>query len=787
MSRNASRIRTFVIVAFLSITWLSSSRPGACADAVDDADDPAMPEIGRDTRQHSAAPRADAKKADDAPTAAVEDATAPFPSIDANGVTDELPVASLTEYLLKQVGRENTVDCWQAVNRMVRLGRSNGAIVTDRLEKELQSPDFKVRLACARALCQLNITDHAAPVITEMVQHGDSAEARRLAANAIGLTTSLYGDEATGSALASALKTETDEMARISISRSLWRIASKSEGKDALKQILAQSPSKTARDEAALVLAENGFLKDQDVRLRLLNLYSEPTPSGECAFNLLRHSEEDATRMSDAKVVQGEQLLREMLRTIRAAYPDETKVDLDKLFEDAAKGMISGLDPFSQYMDRDEVKATQEMLQQDYGGIGAYVVLRNQNFVVVSPIYGSPADKAGLRAMDIIQEVDGVKANELMDNGGMNTVIARLKGPPGTPVRVKFWRRGFVKSVELTIIRETIRVDSVTSTMLPGNISYIRLTRFGEHSADEMQTALDKLFKDQHARGLVFDLRDNPGGLLRAGVDIADKFLNPGKLLVYSEGNKDFAPYHPYMSTGIGDESYPMVVLVNGGSASASEIVAGAMQDHKRALLIGERTFGKGSVQQIMPVKATDRQTQLRLTIAKYYLPSKRCIHEKGIDPDVEVKPSELSGWAIEKILELRRQSVFDDYVAKQWTENKELISRLVMNDDKKCDAWPGFDAFYAGLKTKLEPNDIRTEVRASARRRYQDEQKHEIISDLEEDDVLQRGTLEILKQLNVDPTQIADYKDLPNKFKKKKDESGTQGAMLPESAPKTP
>jgi carboxyl-terminal processing protease len=702
---------------------------------------------------------------------------------------EELPVTALTDHLFKQIQTQNANDCWQSVNRLVRLGRSNGVLVTDRLEKELQSPDFKVRLACARALCQLGMTDRAVGVLTAMVSSGDTPEARRLAANAVGLTTTHYRDQTTRDALAAALTTEKDELTRISIARSLWRIDSSSEGKNALLDILERSSDKNAKDEAALVLAENGFMKIPGVRIRLLNLYTEPTPSGERAFNILRHAEEDGARSTDAKTGQGEQLIRELLRTIRTAYPDDTKIDVDKLFEDAAKGMVAGLDPFSQYMDREEVKATQEMLQQDYGGIGAYVVLRNSSFVVVSPIYGSPADKAGLRAMDIIQEVDGIKANELMDKGGMNTVIARLKGPPGTPVRVKYWRRGFLKPVEITIIRETIRVDSVTSTMLPGQIGYIKLTRFGEHSADEVQAALDRLFKEEHARGLVFDLRDNPGGLLRAGVDIADKFLTADKLIVYSEGNKEFAPRKPYMSTGTTeDESFPMVVLVGGGSASASEIVAGALQDHKRALLIGERTFGKGSVQQIMPVKATDRQTQLRLTIAKYYLPSGRCIHEKGIDPDVEVKQPEIAGWAIENILELRKQSVFEDYIRSNWTEHKDELTKLAYNDEKDASRWPGFDDLYKSLKTKLEPNDIRNEIRLVARRRVQDEQKHEIVTDFEEDDVLERGTFEVVKQLKLDPALIADYKGLPDKFKeKKKEDVAQQGAMLPDSAPKTP
>lgn len=699
---------------------------------------------------------------------------------------DHLPIAELTNQLFDQVKTQKPDACWQAVGRLVRLGEHN-SVVTDRLEKELLSSDYKSRLVAARALCQLNCTDRAAGVLAAMVEKGETSEARSLAANAIGVTVSLYNNEPVIDSLTNSLKHEEDEPTRICIARSLWRIAStRSDGKDALLQILNQSPQKSVKDEAALVLAENGCVSQPDVRLRLLNLYSEPTPAGERAFNLLRHAEEDSIRGTDTKVVQGEQLLRELLRTIRAAYPDESKIDLDKLFEDAAKGMVAGLDPFSQYMDREEVKATQEMLQQDYGGIGAYVVQRNNTFVVVSPIYGSPADRSGLRAQDIIQEVDGVKANELFDNGGMNTVIARLKGAPGTPVRVKFWRKGFSKSVEITIVRENIRIDSVMSDMLPGQIAYIKLTRFGERSADEMQKALDTLFKEQHARGLVFDLRDNPGGLLRAGVDIADKFLAADKLIVYSEGNRDFAPRKPYMSTGVGSEDFPMVVLVGGGSASASEIVAGAMQDHKRALLIGEKTFGKGSVQQIMPIKTTDRQTQLRLTIAKYYLPTGRCIHEKGIDPDIEIKQPETQSWVIEKVLDLRKQMLFDDYIRDRWNTNKNLFERLAKNDDKNCEAWPGFDAFFNGLNTKLEPSDVRAELRLTARRREQDEQKHEMVYDLEEDDVLQRGAFEIIKTLKLDPLQIAEYKTLPEKFMRKAGPA-QEGAMLPETTSKTP
>jgi hypothetical protein len=307
----------------------------------------------------------------------------------------------------------------------------------------------------------------------------------------------------------------------------------------------------------------------------------------------------------------------------------------------------------------------------------------------------------------------------------------------------------------------------------------VRLTRFGERSSEEMQTALDKLLKTDKCRAVILDLRDNPGGLLRSGVEIADKFLQGNKLIVYSEGNPDFAPRKSYTSTGgPEDEAYPMVCLVGAGSASASEIVAGALQDHKRAPLVGERTYGKGSVQQIMPVRATDRQTQLRLTVAKYYLPTGRCIHERGVDVDIEVKQPETQSWVVDTLLDLRRQGVFEDYVRSNWDASKDAFCRLALHDECKCENWPGFGDFYGKLNTRLERDLVRGELRLATRRRFQDERKQELITDLQADEVLQRGVLEVLKKLNVDPLTIVEYKELPEKFKKK--EHAQQGAMLP-------
>ena len=692
---------------------------------------------------------------------------------------DKVPLASASvDQLFERIESQTADDIWEAAGRLVKFGRSDGGAIVARLEEKLaSSKSEKVRLACARALCQLNKTEKAGAALAELVEHGESAETRRLAGSAIALAISLHGNERVLQALTNALKNERDEMARIVLARSLMRVSKNLDGGDALKSLLSNSADPAVRDEAALVLGENGGLLIPEVRARVFSLFAEPTERGERALNLLKHADTTAKAPpSDPAYAKGIELIQELTNAIRAAYADETKINFDKLFQNAAKGMVRGLDPFSQYLEPAEVKNLQDSLHQDYAGIGAFVGMRDNAFIITSPIFKSPAYEAGLRALDVIQEIDGQKVSSLLEAGGMNAVIDKLKGKIGTTVNVKYRRRGFGKPIEVAIVRQDIKVQSVFATMFPGNIAYIRLIKFGERSADEMRAAMDDLVKKQNAKALVFDLRDNGGGLLRAGVEIADLFLGGHKLIVYSEGRKEFSPRKDFFATGgAEDETLPMAVLVNNGTASASEIVSGALQDHKRAPLIGEKTFGKGSVQQILDVRATGNETRLRLTIAKYYLPSGRSIHEKGIEPDILVKPRDSNGWILETLAELRRTNVFEDFIRKSWDANKELYSKLAQFDCRDCNAWPGFEEFYKGLKTTAPRDDVRAELRYIARHLAQEWRKSEFAADLQEDKVLQRGLYEVLKKTGIDPAAFPEYKDLPQTFKEtaetKKDE----------------
>jgi len=271
---------------------------------------------------------------------------------------------------------------------------------------------------------------------------------------------------------------------------------------------------------------------------------------------------------------------------------------------------------------------------------------------------------------------------------------------------------------------------------------------------------MEKLQEKSGARAFILDLRDNPGGLLRSGVEVADQFLARNKLIVYSMGREDTAPRKDYYSTGgEEEEKYPLVVLINGGAASASEIVAGALRDHKRGILIGEKTYGKGSVQQIIPLRTTSNQTQLRLTIAKYYLPSGVCIHDKGIRPKIEVRDREIDDWTLRQIYKLRETHLVEDYVRKHWRSNKKLLMAHAQDDGNKTDAYPGFDLFLKKTATyRLNPQDLRREVRRMVRTFAQDDMSKEFAFDLEEDQVLQRGVYESLKQLEIDPASIEAF-----------------------------
>ncbi|MES1166420.1 MAG: S41 family peptidase [Pseudomonadota bacterium] len=323
--------------------------------------------------------------------------------------------------------------------------------------------------------------------------------------------------------------------------------------------------------------------------------------------------------------------VREVLQLVNENYVDAGESGYDKLTRSALHGMIESLDPHSEFMESGDYSEMEEEMTGKFGGIGIQVEIRQGRVVVIAPIAGTPGERAGILRGDEIVRVD----NKPVEKGAtMNAVVDRLRGPPHTKVKVSFYRPGTGRTFDLTLMREIIKVESVRDVrVLPGGVGYLQLTEFSEHTGEEFGRALEQLRKDG-ASSLVLDLRNNPGGLLDAAVDVAEPFFRKGELIVYTQGRKA-GDRDDYLSEAKGDPlKLPVAVLINAGSASAAEIVAGALKDTGRAVIVGERSFGKGSVQSVFKLKNGEG---LRLTTARYYTPSGVSIHEKGIEPQVEV------------------------------------------------------------------------------------------------------------------------------------------------------
>ena len=303
-----------------------------------------------------------------------------------------------------------------------------------------------------------------------------------------------------------------------------------------------------------------------------------------------------------------------------------------KLLENAIRGMLRGLDPHSAYLDKEAYKELQEGTSGKFGGLGIEVGYEDGFVKVISPIDDTPAQRAGVKAGDLIIKLDGksVKGISLME------AVKMMRGKPGSEIVLTILREGEEKPFNLPVVRDVITVKNIKSETIEPGLMYIRISNFQIHTVDDMRKSLKKLKNENtdNLKGLVLDLRNNPGGLLNAAVGVSDLFLNNG-LIVYTEGRiKDSKLKFTAKPTEV-FKNIPIIVLVNGGSASASEIVAGALQDHKRAIIMGERTFGKGSVQTILPMSD---ETALKLTTARYYTPSGRSIQASGIEPDMIVK-----------------------------------------------------------------------------------------------------------------------------------------------------
>ena len=330
---------------------------------------------------------------------------------------------------------------------------------------------------------------------------------------------------------------------------------------------------------------------------------------------------------SDQNIYEKIDLFGEVLDRINREYIGD--VDQSKAIDAAINGLLQSLDPYSSYMSPEMFKSMQTDTSGEFGGLGIEVGMESGVIRVISPIDNSPASKVGVKAGDYI-----VKINDIQVQGkSLAEAVEIMRGPVGSDIEITVRRKGVKKAIIFNITREIIEVQSVRSQIFDKDIAYIRLTSFNENSSDQVENNINKINNNKNIKGYILDLRNNPGGLLSQAIKISNLFLNDGEI-VSTKSRKSSENKKWFAKKGDIIKGKPLIVLTNSGSASASEIVAGALKDHKRALIIGENSYGKGSVQSIIPLK---NKGAIRLTISKYYLPSGKSISDVGVTPDIEI------------------------------------------------------------------------------------------------------------------------------------------------------
>ena len=622
----------------------------------------------------------------------------------------------------------------------------------------------------------------------------------------------------------SAVDPDRSPAVRLESAHALFWLGRGSERREARKYMTEFLASRDAdlRAQGALTLARTGSIITGDLYDELYRLSQLPGERGVLASSYLERERmrEEANRKlkrnmeyyqgltderSGARELSGYDQLDQLIHAIETYHLEGDKVTKEELLEAAMNGMLRSLDRHSAYLSPEAYSRFEQELEAVYGGIGAYVAEDRDDglFTITHPIYSGPAYKAGLMSEDKIVRIDDWPTlGEPVDE-----IIKRLKGRPGTPVRLYVWRRGMdpalvdrpTDDMVVEIERDAITIPTVQYQVLPGGIGMVSLREFSRVATSELRKSLADL-TDQGMEALILDLRGNSGGLLDEAVNVASLFLPSGSLVVSTESRIE--PTRQLKTRGgpMLSEDMPVVVLVNRFSASAAEIVAGALQDHDRALLIGQRTFGKGSVQNLLPISFPARDdkyedengngrfdnweritrdwngngefdfdARVKMTIAKYLLPSGRSIHheidsegnilsEGGVEPQIEVKARRYETWRLEEMVKVRNTHAPRDYVDRHWAENRNLFFQIAENDRKDTSLYPNWADFVASVETPLPEDDLRQLVRYEIRRRVQDARGQEFPQGDFVEDVQVQAIRRLLDERGMTLEGIEDY-----------------------------
>ena len=423
--------------------------------------------------------------------------------------------------------------------------------------------------------------------------------------------------------------------------------------------------------------------------LSTINLFAEEEKSKQNAYNKLK-------------------VFSEVLSLIESNYVEP--IEKDSMIEGAISGMVKSLDPHTSYMPPVSYKEMQVETTGKFGGLGIEISVRDGVLTVVSPIEGTPAFKVGIEPGDKIIKIEDESTLDMT----LQDAVSRLRGETGSPVKITIFRKTFKEPKEFTIVRDIIKVRSVVSKLYQNNIGYIKIRSFSKNTSSGLDKALEEL-RGKGITKLILDVRNNPGGLLNQAVEVTDRFLSRENLIVYTKGRSDEQNMRFTSHDKVAGVSYPMIVLVNGGSASASEIVAGALQDLGRAVILGTQTFGKGSVQTIIPLSDG---SALRLTTARYYTPSGRVIQENGIEPDI--------------IVEMKPRNELDKKMGKKGeSEEKTQLRRFLREKDLRK---------HLKGKSSIEGFDEEDETDEETSNKIEESIAKELHEDLKKDNQLQQA-----------------------------------------------
>ena len=699
---------------------------------------------------------------------------------------------------------------WNDVRELREAGKGG----LDAVRQGLTRADANVRIAAGAALYGAEARDEGVEALLQVAKESKQEGARPRAAQAAALVAEAdrqlpvdLGAKFHARFMGVAGESD-DELVKVHLYRGAYALNGNIAARRALREIFDKPSRPLVKDEAALALAATDAF--EAVRSHLRVLASQPGENGRLAAAWLKYDSvardrgrADERQAGDAGTYA---LLEEIIQKLEKHYYDPKLIDRKKLVEAGARGILSSLDPYTVYYDRKALdQLRKEDLEGHYGGIGARVQMRRNSagvlwLTITEPIFSGPAYRAGLRSNDIITTVEG----EDTANRDLNEIISKLRGKPGTPAKIKVYRRGWKEAKEFVINREEVQLETTMSEMLPGDIGYVNYTTFGRLDAEKalkgsnIETQIKDL-ADRGMKALVLDIRFNSGGYLSTAREIAGMFLEDRQVILTTKARGRETEKHLADARNRYKVKVPTVVLVNEFSASASEILAGALQHYKRAALVGERTFGKGSVQEVQEIqleelliKGDDGQALLdergqkqyaaaaRITTAKWFLPSGKTVEKErigekegeagdpelgkekkdtgGVEPDIKVTFPDRDLWKDAEFEKLRASGKIEDYLTKEFPANKAVFESLAVMDFGDASKYPGYDALYATLGTRATKEEVRELVREFVRKRVQDERKKAFYMDLQLDVQLQRAILEACKASNQEYKKIKEY-----------------------------